>query len=87
MKAAVLADIRKIEIQDVPDPEIKKASDVLIRIATVGVCGSDIHYYKDGRIGTQVVSFPFIGGHEAAGVVAETGSSVTRVKPKTSSSS
>jgi L-iditol 2-dehydrogenase len=54
---------------------------VLIRIKTVGVCGSDIHYYTSGRIGSQVVQFPFIIGHEAAGVVEKTGKCVTGVKP------
>jgi L-iditol 2-dehydrogenase len=47
----------------------------------VGVCGSDIHYYTSGRIGSQVVQYPFTVGHEGAGVVVETGRSVTRVKP------
>ena len=47
----------------------------------MGVCGSDIHYYTTGRIGTQVVKFPFTLGHEGAGIVGEVGSSVTRVKP------
>jgi L-iditol 2-dehydrogenase len=54
---------------------------VLIRIKTVGVCGSDIHYFTEGKIGTQVVEFPFAVGHECSGVVEEVGSSVTRVKP------
>jgi L-iditol 2-dehydrogenase len=56
-------------------------SDVLIRIKTVGVCGSDIHYYAAGRIGSQIVQYPFIVGHEAAGIVEKTGKKVTRVKP------
>jgi len=55
---------------------------VLIRVKTVGVCGSDIHYYTTGRIGDQIVEFPFIVGHEAAGVVEGIGPKVTRVKPR-----
>jgi L-iditol 2-dehydrogenase len=47
----------------------------------VGVCGSDIHYFTSGRIGTQIVQFPFIVGHEAAGVVEKTGKKVNHVKP------
>jgi L-iditol 2-dehydrogenase len=47
----------------------------------VGVCGSDIHYYTTGRIGSQVVSYPFAVGHEGAGEVVAVGGSVTRVKP------
>jgi L-iditol 2-dehydrogenase len=81
MKAALLTGIKKFEIRNVPDPKIINDTDVLIRIKTVGVCGSDIHYYTDGRIGSQIVQFPFIIGHEAAGIVESIGSKVTRVKP------
>lgn len=81
MKAALLTGIRKIETGQVPDPKIISESHVLVRIKTVGVCGSDIHYYTSGRIGSQIVRFPFVIGHEAAGVVKETGKGVTRVKP------
>lgn len=59
---------------------MSKDTDVLIRIKMVGVCGSDIHYYTTGRIGSQVIQFPFVVGHEAAGVVEQTGKKVTRVK-------
>lgn len=80
MKAALLTGIRQFEIKQIPEPKIINDTDVLIRIRMVGVCGSDIHYYKDGRIGSQVVAFPFIAGHEAAGIVERTGSKATRVK-------
>ncbi len=46
----------------------------------MGVCGSDIHYYTTGRIGSQIVRYPFIVGHETAGTVERTGKAVTRVK-------
>jgi L-iditol 2-dehydrogenase len=81
MKAALLTGIRQFETRQVPDPKIMNDTDVLIRIKTVGVCGSDIHYYTAGRIGSQVIQFPFIIGHEAAGIVELTGSKVTRVTP------
>jgi L-iditol 2-dehydrogenase len=81
MKAVQLKGIRKFEVREIPVPNIINDSDVLIRIKTVGVCGSDIHYYSTGRIGSQIVEFPFIIGHEAAGVVEKTGKNVTRVKP------
>jgi len=55
-------------------------TDVLIRITHVGVCGSDVHYYTTGRIGSQVVKYPFPVGHEAAGVVEQIGKRVTHVK-------
>ncbi len=69
MKAALLTGIRQFKVEQVPDPKIINDTDVLIRIKTVGVCGSDIHYYTAGRIGSQIVQFPFIIGHEAAGIV------------------
>ncbi len=81
MKAALLTAPRQFEIKQLPDPEIKNDTDVLIRIKTVGVCGSDMHYYTTGRIGSQVVQYPFIVGHETAGVVEKVGKGVTRVKP------
>ena len=81
MKAALLTGIEQFEIRLVPDPKIIHESDVLVRIKTVGVCGSDIHYYTSGRIGFQVVQFPFIIGHEASGIVEKTGTKVTRVTP------
>ena len=81
MRAALLAGTRQFEIRQVPEPKISKDTDVLIRIKTVGVCGSDIHYYTTGRIGSQIIQFPFIVGHEAAGIVEQTGKRVTRVKP------
>lgn len=80
MIAVQLTGIRKFEVKEVPDPKIINDNEVLIRIKTVGVCGSDIHYFTTGRIGSQIVEFPFIIGHEAAGVVEKTGESVTRVK-------
>jgi L-iditol 2-dehydrogenase len=53
----------------------------LIRIAASGVCGSDIHYYTSGRIGDQIVQYPYIVGHECAGTVEEIGPGVSHVKP------
>ena len=81
MKATLLTGIRKFETRQVPEPEITRPTDVLIRIKMVGVCGSDIHYYTTGRIGSQIIQFPFTVGHEAAGIVEQVGNKVTRVKP------
>lgn len=80
MKAVYLVGEKKTEIMNIPKPEIKKDTDVLVRIRSVGICGSDIHYYREGRIGGQVVEGKLILGHEAAGEVADAGSSVTRLK-------
>jgi L-iditol 2-dehydrogenase len=81
MKAAVLTDIRTIKVQEVPEPTLKKDSDVLLRVTAVGICGSDLQYYSTGRIGSDVVRFPFIIGHECAAEVEEAGSGVANVKP------
>jgi len=81
MRVAQLTGIRELTVRDVPDPCIQADNDVLLRIAVVGVCGSDVHYYAVGRIGTQVVEYPFIVGHETSAVVEAVGSAVTRVKP------
>jgi L-iditol 2-dehydrogenase len=80
MKVAALTDINQIRINEIPDPEIEKPTDVLLKIELVGVCGSDVHYYETGRIGSQIAEFPFIVGHECSATVLDTGSDVTRVK-------
>lgn len=81
MKAFQLTGIRKMKINEVPDPAIQEDHEVLIRMTSLGVCGSDIHYYQNGKIGKQVVTYPFTPGHEGAGVVEEVGRKVSRVKP------
>ena len=79
MKTCKLTGIRQMAMMDVPTPEIQNDTDVLIKMSCVGVCGSDVHYYESGQIGSQVVQHPFAVGHEGAGVVAAVGRSVTRV--------
>lgn len=81
MKSMMLTGIRKMEMREVPEPVIVNPKDVKIKMAVVGVCGSDIHYYVNGKIGSQVVKYPFPVGHEGAGVVIETGSAVKDLKP------
>ena len=80
MKVSNLTDVRGIEIQDALEPRVVTPSDVLIEMKRVGVCGSDIHYYTDGAIGSQLVQYPWTAGHEGAGVVREVGAAVKRVK-------
>jgi L-iditol 2-dehydrogenase len=80
MKAVLLTGIRQMEIRDIPLPRIEKDTDVLLKIEVVGVCGSDVHYYETGRIGSQIVKYPFMVGHECAATVKETGKTVRRVK-------
>jgi L-iditol 2-dehydrogenase len=75
MRAAVLAEPGRIDITDRPVPT-PSAGDVLVRVGVVGVCGSDSHYYREGRIGGFVVEAPLILGHEASGVIAAVGPGV-----------
>lgn len=80
MRAQVLTGIRQMEFREVPKPEIRNDNEVLLKINRVGVCGSDVHYYETGRIGSQVVQYPFRVGHECAATVVEIGKTVQRVK-------
>jgi len=80
MKAAVLTGLGRMELRQVPEPRIEKDTDVLLKIERVGVCGSDVHYFETGRIGSQVVEYPFIVGHECAATVAAVGKAVKHVK-------
>jgi len=81
MKAMQLTGIRQMAMLEVPTPRIVNDTDVLIKMTVVGVCGSDVHYYVEGKIGSQIVQYPFTVGHEGAGVVEAVGTAVTRVKP------
>jgi len=81
MKAAVLTGVRTLEVRDVPAPRIVRDDDVLVHVKAVGVCGSDLHYFLSDSVGGDRVSYPFIPGHECAGVVERTGRGVARVKP------
>ena len=80
MKAVVLTGINQMELRNMPEPTIEKDNDVLLNIKMVGICGSDLHYYETGRIGRQIVEYPFIIGHECSATVKAIGSLVTRVK-------
>jgi L-iditol 2-dehydrogenase len=80
MKKIVLTGIRQMEMTTSPEPEILTRDAVKIKLASIGVCGSDIHYYSEGKIGTQVIEYPFAVGHECSGTVVEIGSEVTHVK-------
>lgn len=62
-----------MRVEQIPHPGPPGAGNVLLRITTVGVCGSDLHTYKDARIGDDVVQSPSILGHEFAAVVEEVG--------------
>ncbi|TFG99121.1 MAG: hypothetical protein E4H13_09185 [Calditrichales bacterium] len=80
MLKIVLESLGKFAIREIPQPVLTDPHSVLIQVAFVGICGSDIHYYKSGRIGDQVIKYPFTPGHECTGIVSQTGSAVRNVK-------
>jgi len=80
MKAVYLEEIGRLDVREIPIPE-PGPRDVLVKMKSVGVCGSDIHYYEHGRIGDFVVREPLILGHECAGEVVEAGPEVIALQP------
>ncbi|BET69496.1 NAD(P)-dependent alcohol dehydrogenase [Opitutales bacterium ASA1] len=81
MSALVLEKTRDLRLREIEIVEPLGPHDVRIRIHTVGVCGSDVHYYQHGAIGPFVVRAPMVLGHEASGVIEEVGSAVTTLAP------
>jgi L-iditol 2-dehydrogenase len=75
---AVMVRLGEIEIEDRPVPE-PGPGQVLVEVSAVGVCGSDVHWFTEGRIGELVVTGPLVLGHEAAGVVRAVGPGVSRL--------
>ena len=80
MKAQVLTGIGQMEMREVAKPAIANDDDVLLKIEVVGVCGSDIHYYETGKIGSKVVEYPILFGQKCAATVEAIGNGVTTLK-------
>jgi len=78
--SAVLLEKGNLKMEQRPIPKPGK-NEVLIRIHSVGICGSDVHYWVNGCIGDFIVRGPMVLGHETSGVVAEVGSDVKNLKP------
>ena len=76
MKAVVMHAPRDMRIEECPLPA-PKPDELLVRIHHVGICGSDLHFLKDGRLGNWVVDSPLILGHESAGEIIQVGSEVS----------
>lgn len=81
MESLVLEPNLALSLRDIAIEEPMEPTDVRVAIRTVGICGSDLHYYVHGRIGPFVVREPMVLGHEASGVVVEVGSAVTGLAP------
>src|SRR5208283_2002005 len=80
MRALVPEKERNLTLRDIDLPLKLGPRDVKIAVDTVGICGSDVHYYTHGRIGSFIVKSPMVLGHEAAGTVVEVGPEVKSLK-------
>ena len=78
MKAIKVTKPFEVEIVDVPNPEITSDTDVIVRVTSGGICGSDIGIYNGTN---SLATYPRIIGHEFGGIVTEVGKAVTSVKP------
>lgn len=76
MRASVLLEQGVVQIEERPVP-VPAADEVLVKVSSVGVCGSDIHYYREGRIGDFVVDGPLVLGHEVSGTIVAVGAGVS----------
>jgi len=81
MQALVLERAGELRLREIALPTTPGPDDVLIAIHTVGICGSDVHYYTHGAIGQFVVREPLVLGHEASGTVVSCGANVTSLQP------
>lgn len=75
MKVAVMLDVCQMDYVERPIPQ-PGHDDVLVKLEYIGICGSDMHYYENGRIGGYIVKPPFVLGHECSGTVVEIGKNV-----------
>ena len=80
MRALVLEKKGELSLREIALPQDVGPDDVRIAIHTVGVCGSDVHYYTHGAIGSYIVHQPMVLGHEASGTIVEVGANVTSLK-------
>lgn len=74
-QAAFMTGIKRMEIHDIPMPEAK-ADEVVIKVASVGLCGSDVHFFASGQRKGKDFALPFVLGHECSGYVVEMGPGV-----------
>lgn len=79
MKAAVMHGPRDLRVEERPLP-IAATGELLVKIHHVGICGSDMHFLKDGRLGNWLVDEPLVLGHESAGEVVDIGPGVSGFK-------
>ena len=78
MRVAELTGVRRFQVAEHELSEPGPA-EVQVRVAAVGVCGSDLHSYSEGAVGDTPCIYPMVLGHEPAGVVVKTGSAVSPI--------
>jgi len=69
-----------LAFEDRPIPELTNERDVQVRVQFTGICGSDVHFWQDGRMGDFVVKNPMVLGHESSGIITKVGRGVTSLK-------
>ncbi len=79
MIACVIRGAKELTLENRPEPQ-PQAGEVLVRFGAGGICGSDLHYYHEGRVGDFAVREPMVLGHEVAGKVIEVGPNVTKIQ-------
>jgi L-iditol 2-dehydrogenase len=78
VKVARLHGVRDLRVETLPDPAPPGHGEALLRVTAVGICGSDLHYYREGGLGGADVTAPLILGHEFAARVEAVGPGVDR---------
>lgn len=78
MRSAKLIKLNNIKIEEIAEPEITGFTDVKVQVKAVGICGTDLHMFREARADVQL---PRVMGHELSGLVTEVGAGVTRIKP------
>ncbi|MGP3562707.1 zinc-dependent alcohol dehydrogenase [Geobacillus sp. BK01] len=76
MKAVTFQGVKNMQVKEVPNPTIQKNDDIIVRITSTAICGSDLHIYQGAIPATK----DYVLGHEPMGIVEEVGSEVTKVK-------
>lgn len=78
MKAVTFQGAKDIQVKNVKDPEIQKKDDIIVKITSTAICGTDLHIYQ----GALPLRKGYVIGHEPMGIVEEVGPDVTKVKKR-----
>ena len=80
MRSVQLVAPRRLEVNEVKQPDGPRPGDILVRMRAVGLCGSDMHWYLDGNIHGYRATYPMVLGHEPVGEVVEVGQGINGIK-------